>query len=508
MGGIFRLPEGCPCAIIGEVSLWIVPSKHPGLEDVAMTEFSEQLKMAITKSGVPVARIARQSGLSQSMLYKIQSGARLPDSLETLERMTSAMACSLPQRQELLRSYRIARVGPVRYRCFQEMRQMFSAMARSAPLPKTGDVAHEMEVPSVITGAGNIDLVMQYLLEKETLRPNGRIRLMLPLNFGYCVGYLSQALANCHPEFGMVEHLFYLQSTQTDEAMYYNVTAMGEVLPRIVTMPRYCARYSYLTDPGVGTVPFPYLVITSDGVMQIGMKGQKAVFLGDPAVRDRFIDSFEETAKQFQPMVEVGAPSMEMYFRIWANVTGPILEETIRAVCIATAPCILSSLPRELSLKYLPKEMMRPEMLEISRQFYEKATEGGCVSFFTEEGLRHLLETGQIVEMPGNFVPRGERQDILLALKIFIQRCKEGINVPCLFRENLFQGVGQFAMSQRGGSLLTLFEHTPGMACANITESSLSRLVSEYAEAAEMVGDVYSPAESIEIMERIVSSFQ
>ena len=473
-----------------------------------MQEFSERLKEAIAKSGVPVMRIARQSGLSQSMLYKMQSGSRLPDSLETLERMLSVMACALPERQELLRAYRIERVGQVRYRCFQEMRAMLSDMAHVTPLPKTGDVSHEMEIPRVITGASNIDLVMQYLLEKETLRPHGRIRLMLPLNYGYCVGYLSHALVNCHPEFDMVDHLFYLQSTQTDEAMFYNVSTMREVLPRIITLPKYRARYSYLTDPGVGTVLFPYLVITTDGVMQIGMNHQKAVFLRDPEIRDRFIEAFEESAKQFQPMVEVGAPSMEMYFHTWANVTQPIINETIRATCIATAPCILSSIPREISLKYLPKEMMRPEMLAISQRFYEKATEGGCVSFFTEEGLRHLIETGEIVEMPGDFVPRGQRQDILLALDIFIQRCKEGRNVPYLFRENLFQGVGRFAMSQRGGSLLTLFEAAPGLACANITESSLSRLVSEYAEDAEMVGDVYSPAESIEIMERVVSEYR
>ena len=82
-----------------------------------MSIFSEQLRAAIEESNVAIADLAEQTGLSISMLYKIQSGARQVDSMETLETLLDGISCSISQRKGLLSSYVIEKVGSIRFSC-------------------------------------------------------------------------------------------------------------------------------------------------------------------------------------------------------------------------------------------------------------------------------------------------------------------------------------------------------------------------------------------------------
>ena len=123
-----------------------------------MSVFSERLKNAIDVCGVSISILAERSGMSASMLYKIQSGSRLPDSLETLELLLDAMLCDLPRKTDLIQTYKIERIGNLRYASFMALKNMLAEMADPAPVSQEPRVRGPVQIPDVIVGKETIDL--------------------------------------------------------------------------------------------------------------------------------------------------------------------------------------------------------------------------------------------------------------------------------------------------------------------------------------------------------------
>ena len=49
------------------------------------------------------------------------------------------------------------------------------------------------------------------------------------------------------------------------------------------------------------------------------------------------------------------------------------------------------------------------EMLKIAGEYFQGAAIGGYETFFSAEGMEHLLETGELMELQGDFMPRAAR---------------------------------------------------------------------------------------------------
>ncbi len=472
-----------------------------------MSDFSERLKAAITKSGVPVSRIARQSGLSQSMLYKIQSGTRLPDSPETLERLLSAMACALPERNSLLREYQVERIGTNRYRSFQELKGMLADMTEVLPIAPMGLTRTTGELPQIITGSANVNAAVQAVLGTETARPQGHMELMVPLRYGYCFESLSQALADCDDSFSGCCHLFCLQASGTDEARLHNMQALRQVLPRITLMEHYDPRYCYLPDPDNGTVLFPYFIITSGGVLMLDSTFQNATFCRETGVRDLYLKKFNVLRKQFSPILHRGGGDIVSYLSAFqALVAGP---EHPRPVAMSSNPSILACIRPELAAKYFPPEALRlPQVWKAVEQFYRYSGEMGNETFFTMEGLEQLIETGVLTEIQGSGIPRISREDVLDALGELVRRSRQGNMTPYMFRENVFSGTFRFCMGLYDTKLFSICEQPQGQAVfADISEATLAYVLGDYAKCALELGDVYSPQETIALLEKTLRQY-
>lgn len=474
-----------------------------------MSLFSNNLKRAIEECGVPVNEIAQRCGISAAMLYKIQNGSRVPDSIDTLNRMLDAMLCDLPARRELVREYQVERIGEIRHQCFHELKEMLASLARIQPLTAERQVYHELSFPSVITGTGNVNAVVQNLLEKETMRPGGSVQMMVPLNYIYCFECLSQVLASCHPDFGQVTHLFCFRGTAKDDAMLFNMRAIRAVLPRMLTMAHYDPLYSYLPDPDNGAIPFPHHIITSAGVLLISSGFQNAIFLADPAMREKYLGEFAKIRRQFVPIIKSNSGGMEAYFHAFYNmaISHP---KHIAPTIIAPKPCVLPCLGREVTITYLPQELRgRKDLNEIIQLYFNASSLSGYTTFFTLEGLMDLLETGVIMELVGDDVPKLTREHAVLAVERALEWAKAGKLTMHIFREDVFQGPSSFSLSLYETRLLTFCDIPPRQTVfADITEMTLARTVKTYVDQAEILGDVFSAEESIPLVEQALRRFQ
>ena len=475
-----------------------------------MSFFSDKFRDAVTISGIPVASIAEQSGISSAMLYKIQSGARLPDSVETLTRLLDILHCSLPLKRTLIQEYLICRIGYHHYSSFQELKAMLSAFTTrplTAPILSYDPAA---DIPPVTTGESNVNAVVQQLLDMETRRPGGAIHMFVDLRYQHGFTCLGQSLSRCHEEFGQVRHLFCLKATANDEAILHNMKIFRAVLPQMMTMSHYDPLYCYLPDPNDGTVPFPYFIITSFGVLLLSSSFSSAVFLKDPAIRRQYLREFRLMQENFSPCMEPSEGNMETYFHGFHEIVGRHTPGLTRPVIIAAIPCILPCVSMEAAMRYLPQEMLSdPQVQAISQEYFGGAMIGGYETFFTLEGLEHVIRTGEIMELQGSFVPRARQEDILDAVEEFLRRAKTGLLVPKIFKTNLIPVDTRFSMTLNGKALMLYCEAERRSAVyTNLAETTLSSVVADYVASAKLLGDVYTPQESILLMEKVFRKYR
>ena len=474
-----------------------------------MSYFSEKFRTAVEECGVPVADLAEQSGLSVSMLYKLQSGARLIENMESLERLLDAMVCSMPQRKDLLQAYKIERIGVNRYACFRELNGLVSDIGRLSPSIRELTAPECLNLPNVIFGAKNVNAAIETLINREALRDGGQISLMVPLNHSYSLECISQALCGCVSGFQSVCQLFCLKASGTDDALIHNMQAIRAVFPRMLNLDRYDIRYGYVQEPDEMVTPFPYFIITSEGVLLMNESISDAVFIQNAEICNQYKRSFEYMASNYKPVLRTGNGNVSEFFKAYQRIVGNMKKQPAPTT-LAAQPCILPCLTPSIADKYLPPEFSKnPELQLELENFFRNSQNSGYTTFFTMEGLHFLMETGSIMEMIGPNIPRLQQEDILFALEEMVRRAKEGNVIPYLFKAEVFREISRISFGLYGTTLLVGCEIPARNGIfTDITEATLARVIKEYSENALVLGDVFSPMETVRILEEEILSFQ
>lgn len=474
-----------------------------------MSFFSEKLREAVANSGMSIASISELSGISSAMLYKIQSGNRLPESLEKLNTLLDVLHCSLPAKRQIIKEYMVCRIGYHQYHSFGELKAMLSQFTAVLEVASPISYDENIPIPPVTVGENNVNMLIQRLIDVETQKENGSIGMFVDLQYEHCFRCLSQSLSHAREDFGFVTHLFCLKATASDEAILHNMKIFRSVLPQMVSMGHYEPMYCYLPDSNDGTVPFPYFIITTGGVLLISGELDSCVYLTDPSVRQLFVQRFILMKENFSPCMQSGNPSMETYFYGFHEIIGRHNLKQ-KAVILASLPCVLPCISAEQAMSYLPAEMLQDQRLQsIAAEYFVGAATNGYETFFTLEGLEHLINTGEIMELQGEFVPRAKQEDILEGLEEFVRRCRSGIITPHVFKTNMIPADTRFSMTLNGKNLMLYCEAScRNTVFVNFAESTMATVVTEYVANAELLGDVFTPEESLSLVEKTLRKYR
>ena len=474
-----------------------------------MSIFSEQLRAAIEESNVAIADLAEQTGLSISMLYKIQSGARQVDSMETLETLLDGISCSISQRKGLLSSYVIEKVGSIRFSCFQELKGFINDIGELVPDIRKLTAPDTLELPNAINGSKNVNAAIATLVNREALRDGGRINMMVPLNHGYCLDCVTQAVSGSVSGFRGVIHLFCLKSSRTDDALLYNMKAIRVMLPRMLNVPKYDIRYGYIADPDDTATLFPFYIITSDGVLLMNRMLTSAVFIDDPGSCELYRNSFRTISGQFRPVMHTGSGTIEDILATHHQMVSGFKKHPV-VISMGAQPSVLPCLSPDRAINYLPAGASKnPDTMSAMETFFRRSSSTEFITFFTTDGLHHMFETGEVLELIGPQAPRFSRKDILDALEGLIRRAKQGTAFPYLFRENVFPSKSRITFGLYGTKICVVCEiPSRNEVFVDVTEATLARVVKDYADNALLLGDVFSIEETIRILEHELQIFR
>ena len=466
-----------------------------------MSIFAEQLKQAIEESGISIAALSAMSGLSASLLYKYQSGTRLPDSLETLERLLDLIACPLARKRDLLQLYRSERIGDIRFVCFQEMKDMLADMANCITVPPDGAAPVGGEIPSVVTGGSNVNMAVRLVMERESAREDGFIDMLIPVKYSFCMELLSQVSQSCHPKFRGVRHLFSLQATVTDVALLDNMRTIRQMLPKLMTLERYDPRYCYTPDTDNGAIPFPYMMVTSSGVLLLSGDRQSAVYLRDPEIVRLYQQMFRQMLPRYTPVMQQSEASLQSYAALFRSIMDDV-GQSVHPVLLGATPCVLPCISFETIQRIAPAEELKWNYHEAYDLFLDITSKCSYTTFFTKEGFCSFLETGVFHDVPGARLSPLTREDRIMTVKRMLQQARDGHIKPYLFRMDIFRGTSCITLALYGTKLLTICEMPRrDNLFLDVREATLSHILRGYIDNVQLLGDVYPVSETIEILE-------
>ena len=218
-----------------------------------------------------------------------------------------------------------------------------------------------------------------------------------------------------------------------------------------------------------------------------------------------FRRNVEQMTHRFTPVMRTGKGTIRNYITAHAKIIARAKKRPV-PVSVAAQPSILPCLRQEAVAKYVPPELLQDdEMAAGIAEFFQGSARDGYVTFFTMDGLRHLIFQGKIMEMIGPDIPVFDREDILDALEELIRRAKTGSIVPYMFREEVFRGFTRISLGLYGTVLFVCCDiPSRSLVFNDITEATLARVLKDYSENALQLGDVFSPEETIRILEHEV----
>ena len=470
-----------------------------------MSHFSELLRSAIEKSGVPVANIAFSSGISTALLYKYQQGRRMPDSADRLKAVLQAARCSVGVRNELIREYHIARLGATKYRCFDELKGLISDFSTRPQMKTVINLSEDMEIPHVIRGGMNVAAALLCFMKRETALPGGQIHAIMPLDYGRGMECFREALKDCHPEFHRATHLFALRDGAFDDATLHNVVSLRTALPAMLFMERYEPRYCYEPATEVKTELFPYAVITTDGVMLLSEDYESALYTADSEVREAYFREFARLQSNFAPVMDTGPATLERYLREYMAIGDDSLFRQ-KPLVFTSGPILMSCLRPEAVSRYLEELGVEVSLLSPAvERFLSTSASGGYITIFSMEGLQEVYERGILVEIPGIPFPTIQKKDFLDALEELLQRADRGVIVPYALRIPLFSSDFLVSIGIYGSQMKIYCEASNFTGqMAGILEPVLGDLARSYASYAEELGDFYSVEETMDMLRRFL----
>lgn len=95
-----------------------------------MDSFSDKFQYYLDLKGLKIADVQRFSGLNLTTLYKMLDGSRAPTKLEVVEKIAESLCLNSEEREDLIESYYLTRLGPIGYYGRREVRKFYNNVNR------------------------------------------------------------------------------------------------------------------------------------------------------------------------------------------------------------------------------------------------------------------------------------------------------------------------------------------------------------------------------------------
>lgn len=388
-----------------------------------MSKFSEKLKYAINRSKIPLSHLSAVSGLDITYISKMKSGERICSDVTKMKKLIDQLSLTPDEQYELLKLYKIARIGEENYRRYCLVKDIIESLDCVPQDIITQSYNHDLGNFHTVYGQTAVNHIVKAVLEKETAKKNGHIRILAQYDYKFLYEVLPLI---CYSNKNLaIDHIFYLKTAGKPESSTYNLDVLKTILPLILSHENYHPKY-YYSETEINSNTFdllPYAIITSEYVINISQDASSALMTRKPELLELFNRLYDNKENTTIELATRPKTTMEMSLHysnfsrandIKAIFSLPSLGEYVEA---ETACCYMLSDVED-------RDFLVRSLLESAS--IAKVKPVSITTYFTMEGMASFLKTGCMAEYPQHIYRPFELSDRIIILSKLIDDLKSG----------------------------------------------------------------------------------
>ena len=479
-----------------------------------MSIFGEHLRTLIDSNKINIYSFAKSVGLERTAMHKIMSGGRIP-SQEYATKLIDALPLSPSERQNLLESYNISKIGEFRYRQRTQVKNLIESIAYIENGIKTSNNSSAASIPTLsetnfaATGHFAVNNLVKGVIEEAAENKNCQeLDFVIPENYQFFYNELLAAYLLC-PSLRIRHIIAFTKKVDFPESSNSNLTLLSHVLPfafapGFAYFPYYYFRNSPDTEL---TQSMPYFILTSSKkLVLIDSDFSKAALICDSDIVELYRNNYTVMLQQGKPLIK----RFDSVFEVLGHYRSINHHADAPTHWVEPEPCIGPLVTDEIINKYIKHDLPhRAELITMVCMHYGILRENQLrnLNICTTNGLSQMVRTGYIYNAPSelmNPISRETMKELLITLRNRI----EGKKVKVLFTNpSKFVLPSKTLLSVNRITGLNFIMHSSGtdLRAFFLSEDSINEAFVDFVESLEDAGLVYNENESLNALDKAIN---
>lgn len=390
-----------------------------------MSKFSMYLKDRINRSGESVASVARSIHVERTSLHKAMSGERtLP--YGAVKALASHFNMPIDERQEFFRLYDLHLQGEEAYENRQEVCELLNTLASiDFTMPSPPDVVSMPAGERLIRGEyAIISTIRSVLIYESSHHENAQIQMFIPEKLNLTMELMELWLAGRAFEVTELLSLGASGTFRKNTDAKQNLQKLGAVIPLCLASRGKYKPYYFTERVGAFIpAPMPYYIVTPEFLIEIAGDLTVAQVRSDPELTAYYQNWFKMQLPNFDLLTQCSSDIMEV-LKEYISGTSP---ESLQV--IMEQPCPGRYITKEMIGRYLRNgEQPYEAMFQLVENHFSvlRKIQKGYVTVFTEKGLAELTEKRVLQDLPPQYVPPLDPDDIRGMLEALYDEIEKG----------------------------------------------------------------------------------
>lgn len=481
-----------------------------------MTIFADTLRKYLESKNTTIYNIAKTSGVDRTLIQHMKTGKRLPANASVIYAIAKALMLNLCETEELIRAYDITHMGEDNYFRREHVSKIISSFydmntASKLVLPKVSQDTLEMNEPlKEIVGHSNINRIVKAIIETETNKKGGHVKIMVQPEYTYIYDCLTSIDFNSNNT--NVEAIIVFDKNEGHKSTIYNLNILEKLVPILFQCDVFHPYYIYENvDSLFNKNSFlPYKIITSDFVIAISYDQSKAVLYRDASMIKLLNETFQKQLNIATPICHTFHPTPAEYLASTFAPNEDLDADTIYELFYQ--PCFPSFCPNDILLDRLNTDIIPPEMQNVIVDYFSKIRaqyQNKHISF-TLEGLNYFMETGRVTEIPDFMYSYLTPPQRLTMLKAIVASVDDGSFTPHIIRSERLTVPSPICICAPNEHKVIIYYFSPdkGQYIFSLQELSLVQAFYDFLTYLHESPLVYSLDESKAMLHNVLEKYQ
>ena len=479
-----------------------------------MSLFGEQLRAVIDANKVNIYHLAKTTGLERTAIHKIISGDRIPSD-EYVYRLTDALQLSPEERQRLLESFNISKIGESKYWQRIQVKDLIESIAyiengisSHADTESTAGSPPLDENSTVAIGHFAVNNLIKSVVEEAASGEKQELNFVIPESYQFFYNELLACYLS-NPKLRIRHIVAFSKKVDFMNNRNGNLSLLSHVLPfAFAPGAGYFPYYYYRASSDVDlTQAMPFFILTSrERLVVLNKDFSRAGLICDAGIIALYKESFSAMLERAKPLIN----RLNSTFDFYNHITDIVGDTEMPEYWIEPTPCFSLLITGEIINEYLKPDVPDREglvkMLSNHCDFFRES-KLHVVNICTTDGLYRVINSGYINNFPPELMDPLRRETMKDMLISLINRIKDG-EVKILFANPSMIAVPgkiQLIINRRSEINFLVYDNDSmdGHAIC-LSEDSINEAFFDFAENIEGSGLVYSESDSLATLQSII----